>query len=129
MRNKLYCRTQYNTKQKSVFKMQIPKPLGRWMFENFLINFFASIHPDYEKRYSESSKNVLRNAFFRARSISIKYNKVSVWTPERLYGFFEEHDMMWHLLFVPIEKEYRELVLPTFWFHKNIIEEIMYQFN
>ena len=36
--------------------MQIPKTLGRWMFENFLIYFFTSVHPDYEKRHSEESQ-------------------------------------------------------------------------
>ena len=46
----------------------------------FILNFFASIHPDYKQLYSDDAKTFLSETFFRVRNISMKHNKVNIWS-------------------------------------------------
>jgi hypothetical protein len=120
-----YC----ETPERRTTPSDIPRILGEIMFLNMLTNFFASSHPDYEHLYNDNSKSFLSVAFFKARTVCMKTGKIIIWTPDRLFDFCGEHNMYHHLLFVPIDKRDREFVLPTFWFHKEIMEEIMGQFD
>ena len=108
---------------------EIPKILGRQLFLNFIVNVFAARHPDYGHMYSEQSKIFLWNAFSGAREVCLKTGEARIWTAGQLYDFCQQNDMFYHLLFVPIEREYRDLVLPTFWHYKNIITEMLDQFE
>ena len=107
----------------------LPKILSKSLFEKFILNFFASIHPDFQQLYSDDAKLFMRDTFFRIRNISMKHNKVNIWSGRQLLEHCVEGNMTHTLLFVPISKDLFDIVRPTFWFHKQIVDEILYKFS
>ena len=109
--------------------VDLPKVLSKNLFEKFILNFFASIHPDYQQLYSDGVKTFLRDTFFRVRNISMKHNKVNIWSGRQLLEHCIACNMAHTLLFVPISKDMFDIVRPTFWFHKQIVDKILSNFS
>ena len=106
----------------------LPKILARRIYQTFLVNYFASKHPDYSHLYSSEIKDFLAETFCNIRSLDLSAKPV-YWSAKELFEHAAKEKMVGCLLFTPVEEQFRDIVLPTWWYHRDIIQEILEKYE
>ena len=105
--------------------ININKAVIQHVYTNFITNYFASMHPDFVDFFCETEKVFLKETYLKVRRLNLKTGRVIIWSGRKLYKYAGKEGCIQLLLFTLVLDEYWEVIAPTNWYDKLVLEQIV----
>ena len=101
------------------------KTVIQHVYTNFITNCFASKHPEFVDFFCEAEKAFLEETYLKVRRLNLETGRVIIWSGKKLYKYAEREGHILLLLSTLVLDEYWEVIAPTNWYDKLVLEQIV----
>ena len=103
----------------------LTKTVIQHVYTNFITNYFASKHPEFEDFFCETEKVFLNETYLKVRRLNLETGRIIIWTGKKLYKHAEKEGCIQLLLTTLVLADYWEMIAPTNWYDQLVLEQIL----
>ena len=119
-------KTYKNKKENSSNMTNLNKAILQHVYTNFITNYFASMHPEFEDFFFETEKIFLKETYLKVRRLNLETGRVIIWSSKKLYKHAEKEGCIQLLLSTLVLGDYWEAIAPTNWYDRLVLEQIVW---